>query len=350
MLRQIALALLLAVLGLPASQTLSTTARQQALTTVTGTAFAVDLAGLLLTAFHVVDGAREISVTCPGSSPAGASVLTIAPLVDLAVLRVNAVQFRDYLPLNRDVNQTLGQRVFTIGFPAPDMLGTEPKYTEGTIAALSGPGGDASYLQISVPVQPGNSGGPLLDESGRVVGVVVAGASAARFLRATGALPQNVNWAVKAAFAVPLLERAMPAGTAADREHAIAKAMTSTCLVRSSVPRNETVQTATSPEALSGLAQVQFVQPNTKRTGTSVVTKIAVRNVSSGPIAGLTVTETWYDKGGNRLTSGKGVVEGLLQPGQSATITIATRFDSRMSTNNWNFSHANGQVNPIKVQ
>ena len=57
---------------------------------------------------------------------------------------------------------TLGQQVFTIGYPAPDLLGSEAKFTEGVVSSLSVLGGDAGYMQISVPVQPGNSGGPLL--------------------------------------------------------------------------------------------------------------------------------------------------------------------------------------------
>jgi serine protease Do len=68
----------------------------------------------------------------------------------------------------------LGDAVFTIGYPTPDLLGTDPKYTNGTVSALSGLRGDASYPQISVPIQPGHSGGPLINEEGDVIGVVVA--------------------------------------------------------------------------------------------------------------------------------------------------------------------------------
>src|SRR4051812_16965766 len=84
-------------------------------------------------------------------------------------------------------------------------LRSEAKYTEGVVSSLS-IAGDAGYMQISVPVQPGNSGGALINESGDVVGVVVATASALSFLKGTGNLPQNVSWGVKSTFAAALID------------------------------------------------------------------------------------------------------------------------------------------------
>ena len=74
------------------------------------------------------------------------------------------------------------------------------------MSALSGLRGDASFLQVSVPIQPGNSGGALVNDDGDVIGVVVATASAPAFIRATDSIPQNINWAVKTAFASVLFE------------------------------------------------------------------------------------------------------------------------------------------------
>lgn len=91
----------------------------------------------------------------------------------------------------------LGDSVFTIGFPAIDLQGTEPKYTDGKISSLSGLRDDPDKYQISVPVQPGNSGGPLVDQSGNVAGVIVARLNDFAALRSMGSLPQNVNYAVK---------------------------------------------------------------------------------------------------------------------------------------------------------
>jgi len=124
--------------------------------------------------------------------------------------------------------------VFTIEFPATALLGTEPKYTEGAIGALSGLGGDASYLQISVPIQAGNSGGALATETGEVVGIVLATASALPFLRGTGNLPQNINWAIKAPMALSLFEQ--PGRSTSDRRPAIERVTRATCLVTATLP------------------------------------------------------------------------------------------------------------------
>jgi S1-C subfamily serine protease len=196
-----------------------------------GTAFAVRADGLLLTAHHVIDGAETIQVKCPGHSTVPAFVEASSPTVDLAVLKIN-VPALTFLALVKPASSVpLGAQVFTVGYPAPGLLGVEPKFTEGVVSGQSGPGGDASFLQISVQVQPGNSGGPLVNAEGDVVGVVIASASASAFLKGTGALPQNINWAVKAANASALVPgtsaNVAPRGRAALIDH-VTKA---TCMV-----------------------------------------------------------------------------------------------------------------------
>src|SRR5664279_6545859 len=89
----------------------------------------------------------------------------------------------------------LGGTVATVGFPNIGLQGFAPKFARGEIASLSGIQDDARYFQISVPVQPGNSGGALVDEHGNVVGVVSAKLDTAVALATSGALPENVNYA-----------------------------------------------------------------------------------------------------------------------------------------------------------
>ena len=102
----------------------------------------------------------------------------------------------------------LGGTVATIGFPDPSLQGFSPKLAKGEIASLSGAGDDPRYFQISVPVQPGNSGGALVDEHGNVIGIVSAKLDASVALAASGALPENVNYAVKSSFLLSFLESA----------------------------------------------------------------------------------------------------------------------------------------------
>ena len=110
------------------------------------------------------------------------------------------------LPVAASRGVKLGGTVATVGFPNIGLQGFAPKLAKGEIASLSGAGDDARYFQISVPVQPGNSGGALVDERGNVVGVVAAKLSARAALQATGALPENVNYAVKSSYLLSFLE------------------------------------------------------------------------------------------------------------------------------------------------
>ena len=93
-----------------------------------------------------------------------------------------------------------------IGLPNIGLQGFAPKLAKGEIASLSGAGDDARYFQIIVPVQPGNSGGALVDERGNVVGVVSAKLNVRAALATSGQLPENVNYAVKSSFLLGFLE------------------------------------------------------------------------------------------------------------------------------------------------
>ena len=88
---------------------------------------------------------------------------------------------------SKDVN--LGAKVFTIGYPNASLQGISAKFTEGSVSSLSGMRDDPKHFQISVPIQPGNSGGPLIDEYGNIIGVIVS--------QLLGERVQNVNYAIK---------------------------------------------------------------------------------------------------------------------------------------------------------
>ena len=103
---------------------------------------------------------------------------------------------------------------------------------------------------------------------------------------------------------------------------------------------------------IKGEATIDITQPSTRPLpGKSLVqTIIKVRNSSASPIARLMVAETWYDSGGAIIAGGRGVINGLLQPGEIQTITIETPYSAKMKSNNWNFTHANGTIKPTKVK
>jgi len=166
----------------------------------TGTCSAISDDGLLLTSEHVVSGGGQISIRFEGENAIPATIESTSPNTDLAVLRVSR-KTEDFIGLAPMRSVQPGDEIFTYGYPASAVLGREPKFTDGTVSALSGPGGEAAFLQISVPIQPGNSGGPVVNNEGQLVGVVAATAAIEPFFRNTGSLPQNVNWAVKADYA-----------------------------------------------------------------------------------------------------------------------------------------------------
>ena len=169
----------------------------------TGTGFFVTEDGYLVTNHHVVSGAASCMVkTRQGNLPA--RVVKTDEKNDLALLKV--VGNFPALPVGNSKEAKLGDPVFTIGFPNTDVQGTEPKLTRGDINSLAGIKDDPRHFQISVPVQPGNSGGPLVDAAGNVVGVVTMRLGDWRTLKLTGALPQNVNYAVKSAHVRELVE------------------------------------------------------------------------------------------------------------------------------------------------
>jgi S1-C subfamily serine protease len=199
-----------------------------------GTGFVVRPDGFILTAFHVVKDATEIEVSCPEAPKATAAVGQFSEANDLAVLRLTGNRTPTYLSLGEQRTVAVGDGVFTVGYPAPNLLGGEAKFAEGVISSLS-VGGDAGYMQISVPVQPGNSGGALVNRSGEVVGVVIATASALTFLKGTGSLPQNVSWAVKGAFAAPLFDQPPHSPKILDRSAVIQRVVNATCSVKVSV-------------------------------------------------------------------------------------------------------------------
>jgi S1-C subfamily serine protease len=168
-----------------------------------GTGFFVSSNGYLVTCSHVVANASRIAIQTR-ESILEAKVVADDPTNDIAVLKVEG-QFAA-IPISTNAVR-LGDSIFTIGFPNIDIQGMAPKYTDGKISSLSGVGDEAGSMQISVPVQPGNSGGPLTDVNGAVVGVVVSRLSDFAVIRQTRTVPQNVNYAVKAELISKLLKR-----------------------------------------------------------------------------------------------------------------------------------------------
>lgn len=168
----------------------------------TGTGFFVTDQGHLLTCYHIVRDRPTITVSLNGHDYT-AEVLATDPENDLALLKIDATSMPMPIGSARDVR--VGEEVIVLGFPLASIQGQEMRASFGRVNALSSLDSDTRHLQVDAPVQPGNSGGPLIGPDGRVVGIMSARLDDLATLRATGALPENVSFAVRIDFLTAML-------------------------------------------------------------------------------------------------------------------------------------------------
>ena len=190
----------------------------------TGTGFLVSTNGHLVTNAHVVQGCvGDILGNLSGEAPAKLRLVSSDETDDLALLQVPG-SFKDAARI-RDRAIQSGDSVVAIGYPFHGLLTSDFTVTTGIVSSLSGVLNDTRFLQISAAVQPGNSGGPLLASSGDVVGVVAAKLNTFRFARATGNIPENINFAIKTGALRDFLDNSVVLpdlrrqGRAEDRRH-----------------------------------------------------------------------------------------------------------------------------------
>jgi S1-C subfamily serine protease len=173
-----------------------------------GSGVVIGTKGEILTNSHVVEACQTITVKLASGSSQLSTLVARDERNDLAVIRLSGTDnspasiamFREGLPVRP------GDAIVALGYPLSGVLATEANVSVGNVSALAGIADDSRYLQISAPVQPGNSGGPLLDASGHLVGIVTAKLNALRVARFTGDIPENVNFALKAEVARTFLD------------------------------------------------------------------------------------------------------------------------------------------------
>ena len=159
-----------------------------------GTAFAVSRHGHLLTNHHVIKGCQEISLRFNGRD-LYTDILSFDPVNDLALLKINRL-FKNPYSINTE-NPKLMQEIYVAGYPFGDSLSTSIKITKGIVSSLTGIYNNFSNIQIDAALQPGNSGGPIFDNSGNVVAVAVSKVDLKFILNEYGTLPENVNFGIK---------------------------------------------------------------------------------------------------------------------------------------------------------
>jgi serine protease Do len=138
--------------------------------TFSGTGFALTSDGYIATSFHVINDADSVFIENTALGRFKATTVFKDAAHDLAILKISDPNFTSFDALPYTVAQTdadLGEKVYTLGFPREDMV-----FGEGSLSSQSGFDGDTAAYQISVPLNPGNSGGPLFDEKGNLIGVI----------------------------------------------------------------------------------------------------------------------------------------------------------------------------------
>ena len=166
-----------------------------------GTGFALKN-GYIVTNYHVVDDAKSILVYgVNGNSSSGlkAEVVASDKTSDLAIIKITDSRFSGFGTIPYAIKNQMvdvGEDIWVLGYPLTQVLGNEIKLTNGLVSSKSGYQGDISTYQISAPIQPGNSGGPLFDSKGNIVGIINAGVPGA----------ENVGYAIKTSYLNNLID------------------------------------------------------------------------------------------------------------------------------------------------
>jgi len=171
-----------------------------------GSGFFVTSDGYFVTNYHVIKNSKSITLRTTDGKTIEAQISRSDVTNDLVLLKAEGMFAA--LPVTSSRTAKKGQAVATFGYPHADIQGIEAKVTEGIVSSISGISGDPRTFQISVPIQSGNSGGPLVTKEGNVIGIIVSKLSAAFMLKQTGDVTQNVNYAIKSNYLLELLDAA----------------------------------------------------------------------------------------------------------------------------------------------
>ena len=163
-----------------------------------GSGFFLTSNGIIATNAHVVENAETLKVQLSneiGNFEYSAKILLLDNKNDVALIKIEDEKFKGMseIPYSIIEKAEIGEKAFTIGYPLNDVMGTNYKVTDGIVSSVSGIDDDMRYYQISVPLQPGNSGGPLFNSKGDVIGITSARLNS----KAVGTEIENVNYAIK---------------------------------------------------------------------------------------------------------------------------------------------------------
>ena len=182
----------------------------------TGSGFFVSKMGHVITNAHVVKGCKKLTVGDNANKQVPAELINTDSSNDLALLKLSSLEMASaesksliqklsivVVPLSskgllRSEDVKLGEKVLVAGYPFGELFSNTIKVTSGIVSATRGAGDDSGQFQLDAAVQPGNSGGPIYDSGGNIVGVVISQLDKLKMAKAIGSLPENVNFGIKA--------------------------------------------------------------------------------------------------------------------------------------------------------
>lgn len=173
-----------------------------------GTGFLLTKYGYIVTNYHVVENSKSIEVLFPNNNNQTFSAkIEIKDIQnDIAILKIEDFKFENLsipdipFSISANKNPKVGQEVFTLGYPLGNIMGSKPRISLGIINSEYGFKDDPRMYQISNPIQPGNSGGPLFNLDGELIGITVSSLNTKYFYDNLGVIPQNVNFAIKISY------------------------------------------------------------------------------------------------------------------------------------------------------
>ena len=223
----------------------------------TGSGFALK-DGYIITNYHVIDGAKAITVVGINgsfSTEYKATVFASDYRSDLALLKISDSRFYGFgsIPYSVKLGQAdVGEDVYVLGYPLTSVMGDELKLTTGVISSMTGFQGDATSYQISAPIQPGNSGGPLFNAKGDVIGVINAKISRA----------ENVSYAIKSTYIKQLVDN---------------------CASSSIIPSTNAVASQSRPNQIKSLRDFVFLIKCSRDTKDNLFTSLSTQSSKTSP-------------------------------------------------------------------
>ena len=181
-----------------------------------GSGFFVSKMGHIITNAHVVQNCKKVTIGDNANKQVPAELINTDSSNDLALLKLSTLEMASaesksliqklgivVVPLAskgllRSEDVRLGEKVLVAGYPFGDVFSNTIKVTSGIVSATRGSGDDSGQFQLDAAVQPGNSGGPIYDSGGNIVGVVISQLDKLKMAKAIGSLPENVNFGIKA--------------------------------------------------------------------------------------------------------------------------------------------------------